>query len=160
GHWLIAAGFALATCMTAASEPAPHIDAAAVAAFSHPSLSAQSLIAHVTVLSSDEFEGRAPGTHGEQLTLAYLQRAYTAIGLQPGVTNADGSHTFLQEVPLTGALVDNSPSFTVAGSDGSHAYTFGNQFVGWTKRVQENTSIANAPLVFVGYGIVAPEHHW
>jgi Zn-dependent M28 family amino/carboxypeptidase len=158
--WLFAAAAALAACTTTASAPAAHIDTAAVAAFSHPSLSADSLVGHVRVLSSDEFEGRAPGTHGEELTLAYIQRAYTAIGLQGGITNADGSRTFLQEVPLTGALVDNSPSFTVAGADGSHAYTFGNQFVGWTKRVQENTSIANAPLVFVGYGIVSPEHHW
>src|SRR5690242_3090750 len=156
--WLFAAAAALAACTTTAS--APHIDTAAVPAFSHPSLSADSLLGHVNVLASDDFEGRAPGTHGEQLTLAYIQRAYTAIGLQPGATAADGSRTFLQEVPLTGALVDNSPSLTVAGSDGSHAYTFGSQFVGWTKRVEENTSIANAPLVFVGYGIVAPEHHW
>ncbi|MBS0385138.1 MAG: M28 family peptidase, partial [Proteobacteria bacterium] len=158
--WLIAAAAALAACTTTASAPAPHIDTAAVAAFSHPSLSADSLVGHVNVLASDAFEGRAPGTHGEQLTLAYIERAYTAIGLQPGVANADGSRSFLQEVPLTGALVDNSPSFTVSGPDGSHAYGFGNQFVGWTKRVQENTSIENAPLVFVGYGIVAPQLHW
>src|SRR5262249_246428 len=150
---------ALAACTTTASAPAPRIDVAAVAAFAHPALSAQSLVGHVNVLASDEFEGRAPGTHGEVLTLAYVQRAYTAIGLAPGVVNADGSRSFLQEVPLTGALVDNSPTFNVAGADGSHAYTFGNQFVAWTKRVQENTSIQNAPLVFVGYGIVAPEHH-
>src|SRR5689334_981569 len=117
--WLIAAAAALSACATGS---APHIDTAALAAFSHPSLSAEALVAHVNVLASDEFEGRAPGTHGEQLALAYIQRAYTAIGLQPGVANADGSRTFLQEVPLTGALVDNSPSLTIVGADGSRAY--------------------------------------
>jgi Zn-dependent M28 family amino/carboxypeptidase len=155
--WLIAAVAALTACATAS---APHIDTTAVPAFAHASLSPDSLVGHVNVLASDEFEGRAPGTHGEVLTLAYIQRAFTAIGLAPGATNADGSHSFLQEVPLTAALVDNAPSFNVSGADGARAYTFGNQFVGWTKRVQENTSIENAPLVFVGYGIVAPEHNW
>ena len=154
---LIAVAALLAACATSS---APHIDVSAVAAYQHPSLSPEALIGHVQVLASDEFEGRAPGTHGEELTLAYIERAYTALGLQPGVTNADGSRSFLQEVPLTSALVTNSPSFTVAGADGARSYTWGNQFVGWTKRVQEDVSIENAPLVFVGYGVVAPERNW
>jgi Zn-dependent M28 family amino/carboxypeptidase len=156
-HGLIAAAAFLAACATSS---ASHIDTRAVAAFAHPSLSADSLIGHVRVLASDEYEGRAPGTHGEALTLGYIQRAYRAIGLQPGVANADGSRSFLQDAPLTSALVTNSPSFNVTGADGTQSYAWGNQFVAWTKRVQENVSIENAPLVFVGYGIVAPERNW
>ncbi len=155
--WLIAAAVALAACATASSA---HIDTSAVPAFAHPSLSADALMGHVNVLSSDEFEGRAPGTHGETLTLAYIERAFTAIGLQPGVTDADGSHSWLQEVPLNSAFVEGAPALTISGADGAHAYEYRSQFVAWTKRVQPDVSIENAPLVFVGYGIVAPEHHW
>jgi Zn-dependent M28 family amino/carboxypeptidase len=154
--WLIGLIAVLGACATSSS----HIDAKAVAAFAHPSLSAEALMGHVAVLSSDAFEGRAPSTHGEELSIAYIQRAFQAVGLQPGARASDGSRSYFQDVPLTSALVDNAPSFTVTGADGPQSYAWGEQFVCWTKRVQENVSIADAPLVFVGYGVVAPEHHW
>jgi Zn-dependent M28 family amino/carboxypeptidase len=154
--WLIGVVAAVAACATSSA----HIDTSAVPAFANPSLSADALKAHVSVLASDEYEGRAPSSHGEELSIGYIQRAFQAVGLQPGAHAADGSASYFQDVPLTAATVDNSPSLTIAGADGSQSYTWGNQFVGWTKRVQENVSVTDAPLVFVGYGIVAPEHHW
>jgi Zn-dependent M28 family amino/carboxypeptidase len=155
-HWALAAIAALVACATSSVR----IDTAALPAFSHASLSSQSLIGHVSVLASDAFEGRAPATHGEQLTLAYIQRAYTALGLDPGVVHTDGSRSFLQEAPLNSAFVEGAPVLTINGADGSRAYEYRSQFVAWTKRLQADVAIDNAPLVFVGYGIVAPEHHW
>lgn len=154
--WLIGVVAALAACATTST----HIDTHAVAAFANPSLSQEALKAHVSVLASDEYEGRAPSSHGEELSINYIKTAFQAVGLQPGARDANGQPSFFQDVPLTSALVDNSPSLTIAGRDGSTAYTWGNQFVGWTKRVQDTVTVTDAPLVFVGYGIVAPEHHW
>lgn len=161
--WLLACALlgacAAATTSTTTSSSS-HIDTHAVAAFAYPSLSPEALVGHVSILASDEFEGRAPGSHGEEMTLAYLERAFTGIGLQPGLVGADGQRSYLQEVPLTSATVEGSPVFTITGRDGARAYNYRTQFVAWTKRVRPDVSIENAPLVFVGYGIVAPERHW
>ncbi len=121
------------------------------AAFANPPLSPAALTAHVERLASDEFEGRAPGTRGEELTVDYISRAFAAIGLQPG---NNGSWT--QDVPIATATVTNNPTLRL----GETGYAFGTDFVAWTKRLEPSTSIQNAELVFVGYGIVAPENSW
>ena len=163
---LTAALLALAACGTQAivnpSSPSATAPAApTVAAFAHPPLSGAAVIEHVRVLASDEFEGRKPGTRGEQLTLDYLERAFTAAGLQGGVTRADGSRSFRQEVPLVSSTVTGNPVLTISGGRGAASnYTFATQFVAWSKRVEPRVSIENAPLVFVGYGVVAPERNW
>src|ERR1700741_610187 len=87
----IAATLALGACASA-SQPTTQA-ANDIAAFQHAPLSADALMAHVRVLSSDEFEGRAPGTNGERLTIEYLERAYAATGLQPGVTLPNGQRS-------------------------------------------------------------------
>jgi len=157
----IAAVLAAAACTTAdqrTTTPTP--EAPALAAFASPPLSPAALLAHVRALSSDEFEGRAPGTHGEQLTLQYIQQAFTLAGLQPGVRMPDGTRSWLQETPLVSAMLEGNPTLTLTGSDGARSYQYGPQFSAWTRRVQEHVNIDNAPLVFVGYGIVAPEVGW
>ena len=78
-HILSAGVIALAACATS-DGAAPATD---IAAFQHAPLPSQALIEHVRVLASDEFEGRAPGTNGERLTIEYLQRAYAAAGQSP-----------------------------------------------------------------------------
>jgi Zn-dependent M28 family amino/carboxypeptidase len=123
-------------------------------------MSADAIMEHVGVLASDEFEGRAPGTNGERLTLDYLERAFAAAGLQPGVVAADGTRGWRQEVPLVAATLANTPTLTVSSRDGDVSYTYGPQFSAWTRRLDPNISIENAPLVFVGYGINAPELGW
>ena len=80
-HILSAGVIALAACATPGAAPTTDI-----AAFRHAPLSAEALLEHVRVLASDEFEGRAPGTNGERLTIEYLERAYAAAGLQPAMT--------------------------------------------------------------------------
>lgn len=151
----------LAACTTAAQQqqtaaPPPP----AVPAFAQPVMSAEALVGHVQVLSSDAFEGRAPGTHGEELTLDYITRAFAGAGLQPGARDASGQASWLQEVPLVAASLTSPPTLTISGRDGARSYTYATQFSAWTRRVQDVVTVENAPLVFVGYGIVAPELNW
>jgi hypothetical protein len=124
-HALSAAVIALAACATSDQAGSP---AATAHQFAGPPLSAESLLEGVRVLASDEFEGRAPGTHGEELTIAYLERAFAAAGLQPGVTAADGTRSWVQQVPLTAATLTNTPTLTLAGRDGARQYAYATQF--------------------------------
>lgn len=154
--WIMAGLLTLAACVGSA----PRVDTSAVAAFAHPSLSGEATLAHIQVLASDEFEGRAPGSRGEALTLDYLERAFAAAGLEPGARDAAGAPSWRQEAPLVSARVEGAPSFAIAGADGERAYAYGADFVAWTKRVRDEIAIDEAPFVFVGYGVVAPEQNW
>ncbi|MCX7358571.1 MAG: M28 family metallopeptidase [Alphaproteobacteria bacterium] len=156
-HILSAGVIALAACATSDQGAAPATD---IAAFQHPPLSPEALIEHVRVLASDEFEGRAPGTNGERLTIAYIERAYEAAGLEPGVTLPNGQRSWVQETPLVAATLTTPPTLTISGRDGARNFTYATQFSAWTRRLDPTVDIANAPLVFVGYGINAPELGW
>jgi Zn-dependent M28 family amino/carboxypeptidase len=157
-HLLAAAVIALAACASANQDtPPPATDNAAFAA---PPLSADALMSHIRVLASDAFEGRAPGAAGERLTIDYLQRAFTAAGLEPGVTLANGERSWLQETTLVAATLTNTPTLTLTGGDGAREYAYATQFSAWTRRLDPTIDIANAPLVFVGYGVNAPELGW
>ncbi|MGE0046450.1 MAG: PA domain-containing protein, partial [Hyphomonadaceae bacterium] len=154
---------ALAACASASQTTghSGHTQAPpAIAAFQFPPLSPDAIIGHTRVLASDEFEGRRPGTEGERLTVDYLERAFAAAGLQPGVVAADGTRSWRQEVPLVAASLRTPPVLTISGSDGARTYEHGTQFTAWTKRLQEHINVENAELVFVGYGINAPELGW
>jgi Zn-dependent M28 family amino/carboxypeptidase len=120
-------------------------------------ISAKDLLDDIKVLASDKFEGRAPATEGEKLTLAYLQKRFKEIGLEPGNPNG----TYLQKVPMVGVTADPSAQlvFAKSGSAQKLALKFGDDFVAWTKRVEPTVHV-DAPLIFVGYGVVAPEYHW
>jgi Zn-dependent M28 family amino/carboxypeptidase len=112
------------------------------------------LLAHIKVLASDEFEGRGPGTKGEELSIKYISDQFKAIGLKPG--NPDGSYT--QEVPLTGIKSDPKMSFTIGGNTTELKYP--DDYVASSARLQNEIKIDNSDVVFVGYGIVAPEYGW
>ena len=155
-RWLgfaLAAAFALslAACKTV---PEPSPPDAALKSFSAPSL-----LAHIRTLASDEYEGRAPGTRGEQLSVKYIEEQFHALQLEPG--NPDG--TYLQRVPLVGITPDPSMAltFSTGGRPQKQAVLkFREDFVAWTKRVAQDVSVADAEAVFVGYGITAPEYQW
>ncbi|UCC75200.1 MAG: M28 family peptidase [Gemmatimonadota bacterium] len=136
-----------------ACAPAEQADEQAQAALAM--ISADDLVRHVQVLGSDEYEGRFPGTAGEQKTLDYLQAEVERIGLQPGV--GDG---WFQEVQLVSITADPGMTLTVAGPDGSSQYTYGSEFMAWTTRVVEEIDLESSELIFVGYGTVAPEYGW
>jgi Zn-dependent M28 family amino/carboxypeptidase len=156
---LSAAVFALAACATS-SQQSGSGTAPAERVFAGPPLSEAALMEHIRILSSDELEGRAPGTNGERLTLDYLERAFAAAGLEPGVRLADGSRSWRQETPLVAATLTNTPTLTLTGRDGARQYAYATQFSAWTRRLDPSVSVENAPLVFVGYGINAPELGW
>ncbi len=129
---------------------APSAPTAALASFT-----GDRILGHIRTLSSDEFEGRGPGSKGEQLTIKYLQDQYSAAGLEPG--NPDG--TYLQSVPMVGITPDKNMKFTLAGHGQTLAPKFETDFVAWSKRVTETSSI-DADMIFVGYGVQAPEFQW
>jgi Zn-dependent M28 family amino/carboxypeptidase len=150
----IASTLGLAACATAPATPQDY------GAFAGPPVSEEALIEHVRVLASDEFEGRAPATEGERLTVEYLETMFAAAGLEPGVTGADGARSWRQEAVLSAATLVNEPVLTIAGADGARDYVYGQDFTALTRRLDERIDVANAELVFVGYGIVAPELGW
>ena len=113
---LAAAAPALALVFAACSSPAP-TQRADTQRF--PSISGQAVIEHVKVLSSDEYEGRAPGTKGEKLTVAYITEQFKKAGMQPG--NPDG--TYSQQVPLVAITPDPGAVLTCR-----------DDMVAWTKR--------------------------
>ena len=118
------------------------------------SITADDLTAHIDVLAADSLEGRAPGSAGEEKTVAYLEAQFRALGLEPG--NPDG--TFVQDVPLVGITTDAQATMLVDGEPISLA--FPESFVGVTRRVVPEIHIADSDVVFVGYGVVAPEYGW
>lgn len=115
------------------------------------SINAQQLAEHVKVLASDEFGGRAPSSKGEELTLAYLTEEFKKLGYQPG--NGD---SFLQEVPLVSLEADPNMVLTIGGKD----YQYKKDMVMGSSRISERQSIKDSELVFVGYGVNAPEYNW
>ena len=121
-----------------------------------PVFTADAIMAHVKVLASDEYEGRAPGTKGEDLTVAYIADQFRKVGLKPG--NVDG--TYIQKVPLVGITADPATSLVFTKGDATQTLAFKDDVVAWTKRVEERVSIDAADVVFVGYGVQAPEFQW
>ena len=111
----------------------------------------------IKVLSSDEYEGRSPGSKGETLSTAYIEGQFKKVGLKPG--NPDG--TYFQNVPMVGIKADPSAElvFTNTANGKRETLKFADDFVTWTQRVQPTIRV-DAEMVFVGYGIVAPEYNW
>jgi len=120
-----------------------------------PDVDVNQVMAHTRALSSDEFEGRAPGTKGEELTVAYLIDQFKKMGLQPG--NTDG--TFIQRVPLVGITPAPAPLVFAKGSR-QLTLKWKDDVVAWTKHVTDVASLDMSDVVFVGYGVVAPEFNW
>jgi len=112
------------------------------------------LLAHIKVLASDEFEGRAPGSKGEDLSVEYISDQFKKVGLKPG--NPNGTYT--QEVPLAGIKSEPRMSFVVG--DKTMDLKYPEDFVASSARLQPEIKIDKSNLVFVGYGVVAPEYGW
>ena len=108
----------------------------------------------VRVLASDDFQGRKPGTPGEDKTVSYLIENFHKLGLKPG----NGS-SYVQQVPLV-QITASDATLTVSGAGGSRNLVFGKDMVIWTKRAVPEINVAHSEMVFVGYGIVAPEYSW
>jgi len=118
------------------------------------SITANDIMQHTKIMSADEYEGRGPGTKGEELTVKYLTEQYQRLGLKPG--NPDG--TFVQKVPLVGFTGTASASFNVGGKQLN--LTFPQDYVAVSRRFVPESKVENSDMVFVGYGVVAPEYGW
>jgi Zn-dependent M28 family amino/carboxypeptidase len=121
-----------------------------------PTIEPSALLEHIKVLASDEYEGRSPGSKGEALTVAYLENQFKTMGLAPG--NTDG--TYVQNVPLVGITPDPGMQLVLTRQGSRRVLKYADDFVAWTKRVTETTGLQNSELVFVGYGVEAPEYQW
>jgi Zn-dependent M28 family amino/carboxypeptidase len=140
-----------AACGPDAPGAGPAVPPAALAA-----IDTATLMQHIRVLAADSLQGRKPGSVGEDKTVAYLEAQFRALGLKPG--NTDGS--FIQNVPLVGITVRGAPALTFAKGATRHTLKWRDDFVAWTKHVTPTVRLNNSELVFVGYGVEAPEFGW
>jgi Zn-dependent M28 family amino/carboxypeptidase len=114
-----------------------------------------SLAQHIKVLSSDEYKGRRPFTEGEVKTIAYLQKTYKALGLEPG----NGS-SYLQDVPMIEITPKSVSPLKVQSPKGSFDLKNMDDFVLWTERPDTVQTFTNDDIVFAGFGVDAPEYNW
>jgi Zn-dependent M28 family amino/carboxypeptidase len=121
-----------------------------------PAIDGDWMLAHTRTLSSDAFEGRAPGTAGEDRTVEYLVEQFKALGLQPGHT--DGS--YIQNVRLIGITPSEAMPLTVTKGSERRTFTWRDEVVAWSKHAADRVSIEASEIVFVGYGVEAPEYGW
>jgi Zn-dependent M28 family amino/carboxypeptidase len=120
------------------------------------SISAQEMSEMIKTLASDEYEGRAPASKGEDLSIRYIVDQFKKLGLKPG--NTDG--TYFQKVPMVGIdVADTGARLTFDGNGKKEALSYGDDYMAFTEREAQNVSV-NAPIIFAGYGVVAPEYKW
>jgi Zn-dependent M28 family amino/carboxypeptidase len=144
---LLAAALPLAACSSFAL--------ASPAAAPATPISAETLKSVTKTLSSDEFEGRAPGSAGEEKTLAFLVERFQAAGLKPG-----NKGSWFQDVPLVEITARNVSPLTFTGAGQPMALAYGPEMVVGTYQVAPRIDLKNSDVVFVGYGINAPEKGW
>ncbi|ARR14876.1 M28 family metallopeptidase [Xanthomonas citri] len=126
-----------------------------------PSFDGARISRDVKELASDAYEGRGPATAGEEKTIAYLSKQFAEAGLQPGGDLANGKRAWTQAVPLRRADIVGTPTIAVQSAGQPQTLTQGKQIA--IRAALDGSStveIANAPLVFVGYGVKAPERNW
>lgn len=119
------------------------------------SLNTDELANDVKILSSDDFEGRFPASPGEEKTIQFLKEEFEKVGLKPG-----NGESFFQEVPLVEITASPQTKLVITGGKKPLEFAYEDDFVGVTLRVQEKVAVENSDMIFVGYGIVAPEYQW
>lgn len=126
-----------------------------------PQFDGQRISRDVKELASDTYEGRGPATAGEEKTIAYLSQQFQAAGLQPGGDLKDGKRLWTQAVPLRKADIVGAPTLALDLGGKTQPLTQGKEIA--IRAALDGSSevdVANAPLVFVGYGVNAPERKW
>ncbi|MGD8385355.1 MAG: M28 family metallopeptidase, partial [Lysobacterales bacterium] len=141
----------LAAVITLAGWISPVFAAAAV-----DQIDSAGLLQRISSLASDEFGGRAPMSDGERLTLNYLENQFRKMGLEPMFGDS-----YRQPVPLVSIEANPSTGLSVSDADGNvQTYAYGNEVMLFSPHATETSSLDASELVWVGYGIVAPEYHW
>ncbi|UKT66074.1 M28 family metallopeptidase [Pedobacter mucosus] len=142
--------FSLSACRQSSISNADGPDSLAIKAINDSSLTG-----YLAKIASDDFEGRKPFTNGETKTINYLKAEFEKLGLKPG--NGD---SFFQEVPMVEIKSIPEDKMLIKGKTGTLTLNYLTDFVAGSRRVVNEVSIKNSPMVFVGYGIVAPEYGW
>lgn len=114
-----------------------------------------SLKKDISVLSSDEYQGRKPFTEGETKTIDFLKAQFASAGLEPGNANS-----YIQDVPMVRITTTAAPSMSVEGPKGKFNLKGFDDYVIWTDKTDSSISLDKSELVFAGYGVVAPEYNW
>ncbi|MGN6153767.1 MAG: M20/M25/M40 family metallo-hydrolase [Lysobacteraceae bacterium] len=156
----LAAAAALTACKRDAEAPAPAPAPAAAAAKPaaytfKDAIDAGDFAEHVKTLASDAFEGRGPGTPGEQKAVDYIKAQFERIGLRPG-----NGGSWFQTVPMMETTADEATVASIDVKGKPHALKFGTDMVIGTRTGQPEVKVENSDLVFVGYGVDAPEQKW
>jgi Zn-dependent M28 family amino/carboxypeptidase len=150
---LISALTLTSACQKAASQD---MDTASLPQIEVPALSEKTMQDVTRELSLDTYEGRAPGSIGEEKTVAHLISKFKAAGLEPG---NNGSWT--QDVPLIEITAKNVSALNIADRNGkAMSFAYGSEYVIGSYREAPKTDIKQSDMVFVGHGIVAPEKGW
>eukprot|EP01034_Spumella_vulgaris_P041341 gene41341-51190_t len=137
------------------------LSAAAAQANDTPKFDPQRLSQDVKVLSSDDFEGRGPNTAGETKTVDYLIEQFKAAGMKPGGDLVKGKRSWTQEVPLGRFEIQGPVTLSLNDAKGSQPFLQGDQMaVRAAMNGAKRVDFDKAPLVFVGYGVNAPERKW
>ncbi|PCJ23306.1 MAG: peptidase M28 [SAR86 cluster bacterium] len=110
---------------------------------------------HIAVLASDEYEGRAPATAGEEKTIRYLQQEFEALGIAPG--NGD---SYFQSVSVTESITASDAVLTMKGSNYEASFNYAEGMIVGSQQQIASIGIFDSEVVFVGYGVVAPERNW
>jgi Zn-dependent M28 family amino/carboxypeptidase len=137
-------------------QPTAAVSAKAAPTGAHPSAQVEKeLHRHIAELADDAYEGRAPGTAGEEKTVNYLVQEFQALGLEAG--NGD---SWYQQVPISAVTTSPDTIMQLRGTDFSLDLAYGSEMMIATQRQTELESVTDSQLVFAGYGIVAPERGW
>ncbi len=144
----ITLALSLSLCSASAIAAAPAVDPA-------------KLSAHVKTLASDEFEGRAPASAGEQKTVAYIVEQMKAAGLEPGGDLKNGARAWTQDVPLAQFNTDGPVNVTLSAASTKRNLAQGKDIAVRAAATNiDRVQFKDAPLVFLGYGVTAPERKW
>lgn len=119
-------------------------------------ITAERLRSHIAVLAHDSLEGRGPASTGDKKATAYIVSQFKKFGLKP----AGEKGSYIQKVPLVGVTVDNSTLFKIGTAEKQIDLTYSTDFVATTGTYEPLIQFRNAELIFVGFGIVAPEQNW
>jgi len=140
----------LASCKQGSKDNSISPDSTAVKAINDSSLTR-----YLSVIAADSLEGRKPFSNGETKTINYLKNEFEKLGLEPG-----NSKSYFQKVPMVEIKSVPENKMVIKGKTGSLDLHYLSDFVAGSRRLQDQVSITNSPLVFAGFGIVAPEYGW
>ncbi|WP_457096610.1 M28 family metallopeptidase [Lysobacter sp. P5_B9] len=151
-----------AVLVAACKPPAPATDTGAATsdradqgASFNPAITADDFARHVRTLASDEFAGRGPGSVGEERSVAYIEAQFRRLGLKPG--NGD---SYFQTVPMVETSADENVVMKLDVAGKARELKFGTDMVVGTRTARPQVQLDGSDLVFVGYGVNAPEQHW